>query len=173
MGVLTASQARANISQLLDKAATTHEPVPITGKCHNAVFVSEDDWMAIQETLSLLSISGMKESNKAGMEKPIGKLCDGSRLRKWRLLFTKQAKKDTEKLKNTPLQPHSSKLLTILRKNPFQNPPPYEKLVGDLSGVCSRRTNIQHRLVYQILENEKWSKCSACRFIMNDRRQEK
>ena len=173
MGVLTASQARANISQLLDKAATTHEPVPITGKCHNAVFVSEDDGMAIQETLSLLSISGMKESNKAGMEKPIGKLCDGSRLRKWRLLFTKQAKKDTEKLKNTPLQPHSSKLLTILRENPFQNPPPYEKLVGDLLEPAPAGPIFSIVLSIKFWKMKKWSKCSACRFIMNDRRQEK
>jgi len=73
----------------------------------------------------------------------------------WRLVFTKQAQKDARKLSGAGLRNKTEKLLDILRKNPFQTPPPYERLAGDLSGAYSRRINIQHRLVYQILEEIK------------------
>lgn len=69
----------------------------------------------------------------------------------WQLVYTKQANKDAKKLATAGLRPKAEALLEVLRKNPFQNPPPYEKLVGDLTGACSRRINIQHRLVYQVL----------------------
>jgi len=72
----------------------------------------------------------------------------------WRVLFTKQAQKDAKKLSASGLRPKAEELLEILRQNPYQNPPPYEKLVGDLAGAYSRRINIQHRLVYQVLETE-------------------
>ncbi len=65
--VLTASEARANLYRLIDETAESHEPIAITGKCANAVLVSEEDWNAMQETLYLLSIKGMRESIKAGM----------------------------------------------------------------------------------------------------------
>jgi Txe/YoeB family toxin of toxin-antitoxin system len=73
----------------------------------------------------------------------------------WQLVFTKQAQKDAKKLSSAGLRPKAQALLEVLRKNPFQNPPPYERLVGDLSGAYSRRINIQHRLVYQVLTEEK------------------
>jgi toxin YoeB len=69
----------------------------------------------------------------------------------WQLAFTKQAQKDAKKLSSAGLRPKAEALLEVLRKNPFQTPPPYEKLVGDLAGAYSRRINIQHRLVYQVL----------------------
>ncbi|MBU1345251.1 MAG: Txe/YoeB family addiction module toxin [Proteobacteria bacterium] len=69
----------------------------------------------------------------------------------WQLVFTKQAQKDAKKLATTGLCPKAEILLDIPRKDPFQQPPPFEKLVGDLRGVYSRRINIQHRLVYQVL----------------------
>jgi Txe/YoeB family toxin of toxin-antitoxin system len=72
----------------------------------------------------------------------------------WRTVFTKQAQKDAKKIAATGLRSKVEHLLSILQENPFQNPPPFEKLVGDLSGACSRRINIQHRLVYQVLEKE-------------------
>lgn len=72
----------------------------------------------------------------------------------WQLHFTKQAQKDAKKIASTGLKPKAQELLEILKHDPFANPPPYEKLVGDLSGAYSRRINIQHRLVYQILEKE-------------------
>jgi toxin YoeB len=73
----------------------------------------------------------------------------------WRLVFTKQAQKDAKKIAQSGLKPQASRLLNILRKNPYQKPPPYEKLVGDLSGAFSRRINIQHRLIYQVLDDIK------------------
>ena len=73
----------------------------------------------------------------------------------WTLVFTKQAQKDAKKLRASGLKPQAERLLTILGKDPFQNPPPYEKLVGDLSGAYSRRINIQHRVVYQVLADVK------------------
>ena len=69
----------------------------------------------------------------------------------WQLVFTRQAEKDAKKLSAAGLRPKAESLLEILKQNPFQTPPPYEKLVGDLSGAYSRRINIQHRLVYQVL----------------------
>lgn len=72
----------------------------------------------------------------------------------WQLYFTKQAEKDAKKLTVSGLKEKTQELLAILQNDPYQTPPPYEKLVGDLSGSYSRRINIQHRLVYQVLENE-------------------
>lgn len=69
----------------------------------------------------------------------------------WQLVYTKQAQKDAKKIASSGLKPKVQKLLALLRENPYQAPPPYEKLVGDLAGAYSRRINIQHRLVYQIL----------------------
>ena len=70
----------------------------------------------------------------------------------WEVVYTKQAQKDAKKLASSGLKNKAKKLLDIIHKDPYQNPPPYEKLVGDLSGAYSRRINIQHRLVYQIYE---------------------
>ncbi len=72
----------------------------------------------------------------------------------WSVVFTRQAQKDARKLASSNLKSQAQRLLDIVAKNPFQNPPPYEKLVGDLAGACSRRINIQHRLVYQIHDAE-------------------
>ena len=74
---------------------------------------------------------------------------------KWQLLYTKAAQKDAKNLVAAGLKSKALALLEIIAENPFQNPPPYEKLVGDLTGAYSRRINIQHRLVYQVLEAEK------------------
>jgi len=71
------------------------------------------------------------------------------------VVFTKQAQKDARKLAGTGLKSKAQQLLDILADDPFQNPPPYEKLIGDLAGAYSRRMNIQHRLVYQVLKGEK------------------
>jgi len=73
----------------------------------------------------------------------------------WTLYYTKQAQKDARKLASSGLKTKAQQLLTILQSDPWHTPPPFEKLVGDLSGAYSRRINIQHRLVYQILETEK------------------
>lgn len=72
----------------------------------------------------------------------------------WRLVYTKHAQKDAQKLAAAGLKQKAQELLAILSANPYQNPPPFEKLVGDLGGAYSRRINIQHRLVYQVLDDE-------------------
>lgn len=72
----------------------------------------------------------------------------------WKLVYAKQALKDAKKLAASDLKPKAQALLTMLESNPLQNPPPFEKLVGDLQGSYSRRINIQHRLVYEIFEAE-------------------
>ncbi|MDA8408019.1 MAG: Txe/YoeB family addiction module toxin [Deltaproteobacteria bacterium] len=71
---------------------------------------------------------------------------------KWKLVFTGKAQKDARKINELGLKSKTEDLLDILRENPFQNPPPFEKLIGDLSGSYSRRLTIHHRLVYQVLE---------------------
>jgi toxin YoeB len=73
----------------------------------------------------------------------------------WTLVYTQQAQKDAKKLGSTHLKSKAQRLLDILAKNSYQNPPSYEKLVGDLAGAYSRRINIQHRLVYQVLDSMK------------------
>jgi toxin-antitoxin system, toxin component, Txe/YoeB family len=73
----------------------------------------------------------------------------------YRIYYTKDAEKDIKSLKNAKLDVKAKKLIDILRDNPYQNPPPYEKLVGDLKGLYSRRINIQHRLVYQVNDTDK------------------
>ena len=72
----------------------------------------------------------------------------------WQVVFTKQAQKDAAKIAASGLKDKAQALLRIIEHNPYQNPPTYEKLVGDLAGAYSRRINIQHRLVYQVLESE-------------------
>ena len=73
----------------------------------------------------------------------------------WQLIYTKQAEKDARKLSQSGLQNKAKSLLEILKKNPYQSPPSFEKLVGDLSGAYSRRINMQHRLVYQVLAEKR------------------
>ena len=73
----------------------------------------------------------------------------------WKIVYTKQAQKEAKIISSAGLKRSVEKLFTIIRRNPFQSPPPFEKLVGDLTGANSRRINIQHRLVYQVLEKER------------------
>lgn len=73
----------------------------------------------------------------------------------WKLVYTRQAQKDAKKLASSGLKPKTLELLELLSENPFQRPPPFEKLVGDLAGAYSRRINIQHRLVYQVLDDQR------------------
>ncbi|MFH1168808.1 MAG: Txe/YoeB family addiction module toxin [Pseudomonadota bacterium] len=73
----------------------------------------------------------------------------------WRLVYTKQAQKDAKKIAASGLKAKAETIIQILRDNPYQNPPPYEKLVGDLAGAFSRRVNIHHRLIYQVMNDEK------------------
>ncbi len=73
----------------------------------------------------------------------------------WKLVYTRQAQKDARKLASSGLKPKAREPLAVIAEDPFQRSPPFEELVGDLAGACSRRINIQHRLVYQVLEDQK------------------
>jgi toxin YoeB len=77
-----------------------------------------------------------------------------SGLVRWRIIFTKQAQKDAKRIASSNLRPQAERLLELLAQNPFQTPPPCEKLVGDLTGAYSRRINLQHRLIYRVNEAE-------------------
>jgi Txe/YoeB family toxin of toxin-antitoxin system len=72
----------------------------------------------------------------------------------WKLVYTKQAQKDAKKLASSGLKPKAQEQLALIAEDPYRKPPPFEKLIGDLAGAYSRRINIQHRLVYQVLEDE-------------------
>jgi Txe/YoeB family toxin of toxin-antitoxin system len=76
-------------------------------------------------------------------------------VKRWRVVFTRQARRDARKLTRSGLKQKARLLLDLLAVDPFRNPPPFEKLVGDLAGAFSRRINVQHRLVYQVLEHER------------------
>ena len=73
----------------------------------------------------------------------------------WRLVYTKQAQRDAKKLSSSGLKPRAEELLDLIAEDPYRRPPPFEKLVGDLTGAYSRRLNIQHRLVYQVLDEDR------------------
>lgn len=73
----------------------------------------------------------------------------------WKLIYTKQAQKDAKKLASSSLKPKAQDLLALIAEDPYRRPPPFEKLIGDLAGAYSRRINIQHRVVYQVLEDER------------------
>ncbi|MCZ0942072.1 MAG: Txe/YoeB family addiction module toxin [Gammaproteobacteria bacterium] len=73
----------------------------------------------------------------------------------WRIVYAKQAQRDAKKLNASGLRPKAEQLLSILAEDPYRNPPPFEKLIGDLAGAYSRRINIQHRLVYQVLDDRR------------------
>ena len=76
----------------------------------------------------------------------------------WKVVYTKQAQKDAKKLSTSGLKSKATEIIDILKTNPYQTPPPYEKLIGDLSGAYSRRINIQHRIVYQVIKTDKFVK---------------
>lgn len=73
----------------------------------------------------------------------------------WKAVYAKQAQKDAKKLASSGLKPKAQELLALIAEDPYRKPPPFEKLIGDLAGAYSRRINIQHRLVYQVLESER------------------
>jgi Txe/YoeB family toxin of toxin-antitoxin system len=99
--------------------------------------------------------SGHGRINTQGFENSCRKMFKGPSLVIWRIVYTKQAQKDAKKIAASGLRPRAEQLIKILEKNPYQDSPPFKKLVGDLAGAYSRRINIQHRLVYEILDEIK------------------
>ena len=150
METVTATKARSQLYRMIDSAGD--EPVLIAGKRNNAVLVAEDDWKAIQETSLPPLRPRHARIDPPRPENPRRQMQSGAQVVSWRLVYTTQAQKDAKKLAASSLKPKAQLLLAVIERNPFQNAPPYEKLVGDLAGAYSRRINIQHRLVYQVLE---------------------
>ncbi len=148
MSTLTASDARANLSRLIDEAAESHEPILISGKRSSAVLISAEDWSAIQETLYLLSVPGLRESIEAGMAEPFAESAADIKRVNWGFVYAKQALKDAKKLAAGGLRLKAQGLLALIARDLFQNPPPHEKMVGYLAGAHSRRINFlaSHRL---------------------------
>ena len=144
MSTINITNARKDLYNLVENVSVYHEPALIVGKKGNAVLISEDDWNAIQETLYLDSIPGMTKS----IFRRYGTMV------MYKVFFTKQAVKDLEKLKQAGISSKAKLLVDIIKNAPYQTPPRYEKLVGNLDGIISRRINIQHRLVYQVYEDE-------------------
>ena len=99
--------------------------------------------------------SGYERIHYRRIENSCGGMFRGTSMVKWKLIYTKTAQRDSLKLQNSGLKNRALKILEILENDPFQNPPTYEKLVGDLKGAYSRRINIRHRIIYQVLKKEK------------------
>lgn len=155
MATLTASRARINLYRLIDEASSTHEPLVITGKRTNAVLVSEGGL----ECHAGDGVSPFRPWDAGvdpeGTEDLHQVLFEGAGLVKLQVLFTKDAQKDARKLAPAGLRAKTEELPSLLQENPSQGPPPFEKLAGDLDGAYSRRINIHHRFVYQVLRKEK------------------
>lgn len=156
MNAMDATKARANLFKIMSFVNDNSQPLTLTnsnGK--NAVLVGQNDWNAIQETMYLNSVPGMTESLIKGKKYPFSRLSfrRWSRVAKMYLIkYDKQATKDIKNLKSAKLDGKAKSLIEILWKNPLE--PPYEELVGNLAGLYSRRINIQHRLVYEIFDEE-------------------
>lgn len=151
MSILNIAVAWAKLNRLIEEAIKTHWPIIITSKHGNAVLISESDWNAISETLYLLSVPGMHESIKQGLEEDVS-VCD-KEINCWPgNWFIRSRHKNTQKLSVSSFDDKARKLLAIIQEDLFQNPPRVEKLVGNLSGVYSRRVNIQKRIVCQVYE---------------------
>ena len=159
MTILTASEARTRLYGLLDEAAESHEPIQISGKRNNAVLVSEEDWRAIRrDPLPPLyardaGVHPQRPADLGAESAPAAQL-----VMPWQVVFTPQAQKDARKLARSGLRPRAEELLALLARNPFETPPRFEKLVGDLAGAYSRRINIQRRLCIRCSRRSVWSR---------------
>jgi len=153
MTTLNATEARSKLYSLIDEANENHKPIVIKGKRANAVLLSEDDWNAINETLYLVSFRECGNPSSKEL-RPMSMNATGISIGDVGTPLHKPSQERREILASSGLKGKAQELLEILSQNPFQNPPPYEKPVGDLAGAYSRRINIQHRLVYQVLEPE-------------------
>ena len=159
MNAMNATKARANLFKIMAFVNDNSQPITLTNsKGKNAVLVGEDDQNAIQETIYLNSIPGMAESLIKGKNTPIED-CISEEDFKWQpmylIIYDKQAQKDAKNLKAAKLDAKAKELIKTLKENPLKNSPPYEELVGNLAGLYSRRINLKHRIVYQIIDEKK------------------
>ena len=134
-----ATNLRKNLFSYLDSTIEYNDIINVNTKKGNVIIISESEYNGLLETLYLLSDPIMKEKLEAD-----------------KIYILKKANKDKENIKQFPaLKNNVDKLIALIKKKPFQTPPPYESLIGDLKGYYSRRINKQHKLVYEVIEDEK------------------
>ncbi len=156
MSTINITNARKELYNLVENVNLYSEPALIISKKGNAVLISEKDWNTIQETMYLYSIPNMVDTIIEGKNTPIEDCISEDEVDWWcmyKIVYYKKAVKDIEKLKCAKLDKKAKLLVDLIKQNPFQNPPPYEKLLGGLEGLYSRRINIQHRIVYEVIES--------------------
>ena len=156
MRSITTTKARETLYRLVDEVAESSEPVAIVGKRGNAVLVSEDAGGRSRDALPALGpgdarVDPRRHGRAARRRRRRARLVSA----RWRVVFTRQAQKDARRIAEAGLRPRTERLLALLARNPQATPPPFEKLVGDLAGACSRRINLQHRHVYQVFAKER------------------
>ena len=144
------TQFRKNVFAMLENTIKYNEPINISTKSGNAILLSEEEYNGIMATLELSSNAELKKTLIDGMNTP-----PSGGLVSYKIVYSKDAVKDIQKLQRANLATKAKALIEVIRNNPYQTPPSYEKLVGDLFGMYSRRINRQHRIVYQVFEDEK------------------
>lgn len=148
METINVTQARNDLFRVMDSVLEGKRAV-ITSKKGNAVLMSEEEWNEILETMSYLIRSRHSSRGHRGARDPHIQAGDDG-LEKYLLTFSRQAQKDVGLLAGDKLSGKAKEILEILERNPMQDPPPYEKLRGELDGMYSRRINSNHRIVYEL-----------------------
>ena len=150
------TQFRKNVFAMLENTIKYNEPINISTKSGNAILLSEEEYNGIMATLELSSNAELKKTLIDGMNTPLSEcIPERGGLVSYKIVYSKDAVKDIQKLQRANLATKAKALIEVIRNNPYQTPPSYEKLVGDLFGMYSRRINRQHRIVYQVFEDEK------------------
>ncbi len=155
MPIMTATEARKNLYRLIDTVNESHDPVHISGKRCTAVLVSERDWHCVQEALHILSQKILRESLLEGVNTPLEDCTQEDSDDPVALFYTEPARRDAKELNHAGFAEEVEQVLSVLRDDPYQMPPPFGKLMGDFHQVCCRRISIQHRLLYEVLDDGK------------------
>ncbi len=155
MAIMTATEARKNLYRLIDEVNESHEPLHISGKRCAAVLVSEKDWYCAQEALYILSNTHVRESIFAGLNTPLDQCVQDGQAGAVAVFYTQTAQQDAHALKTAGFEEEIEQMLHIVCSDPYQTPPPLGKLVGDLRNVYCRRISMQHRLLYEVLPDQR------------------
>ena len=155
MAIMTATEARKHLYRLIDEVNESHEPLHISGKRCAAVLVSEKDWYCTQEALYILSNVQVRESIFAGLNTPLDQCVQDGQAGMVAVFYTQTAQQDAQTLKTAGFAEEIEQVLRILRSDPYQTPPQLGKLAGDLHNVYCRRISMQHRLLYEVLPDQR------------------
>lgn len=155
MAIMTATEVRKNLYRLIDAVNESHEPLHISGKRCTAVLISEKDWYCTQEALYILSNAYVRESIFDGLNMPLEQCIQDTCEGPGTLFYTPLAQQDAQDLKTAGFEEETGQVLNILRRDPYQIPPQLGKLVGDLKNVYCRRLSMHHRILYEVLEDQR------------------